>query len=452
MAERAKGLLTAARARWVTTAGPMAERAKGLPMAAPTRQGTTGAPMAVPADPALSRAVAVEPDKFAAAYWGKAPLLSHAGELPSDFTDLLSPDAVDELLSRRGLRTPFLRVAQNGRVLPTARFTGGGGVGAEVSDQVIDDEAMTLYAGGATLVLQGLHRIWPPLIDYARRLGAELHRPLQVNAYLTPPASQGFSTHYDTHDVFVLQVDGTKRWRVHEPVLTDPLEEQAWGGRAEEVAATADGDPALDVVLAPGDALYLPRGWLHSAEALDSRSLHLTIGVRALTRYALVEELLRLATGDARLRATLPYGLDVSDPAAIEPELTETIEALRDWLGTAPVSEVADRLLARDWPAARAAPISPLAQLDFAARLGPGDVIAVREGLRWRLVEDGVEKVVLRLVGRTLTFPAYCAPALRTVLGGGSWRVGDLPLETDEDRVVLARRLLNESLVTPFSG
>ena len=154
---------------------------------------------------------------------------------------------------------------------------------------------MRRYADGATLVLQGLHRIWPPLIDFARRLGAELRQPLQVNAYLTPAGNKGFATHYDTHDVFVLQVDGTKRWRIHEPVLPDPLERQAWGGRKDEVTATADGPPALDVVLAPGDALYLPRGWLHSAEAQGERSLHLTIGVRALTRYALVEELLGLA-------------------------------------------------------------------------------------------------------------------------------------------------------------
>jgi lysine-specific demethylase/histidyl-hydroxylase NO66 len=402
---------------------------------------------------ALSRVTAVEPAKFAAAHWGRAPLLSRAGELagPAGFTDLLSPDAVDELLSRRGLRTPFLRVAQNGTVLPASRFTGGGGAGAEIGDQVIDDQVMRLYGGGATLVLQGLHRIWPPLIDFARRLGTELRRPLQVNAYLTPPGSQGFSTHYDTHDVFVLQVDGTKRWRVHEPVLADPLEKQAWGGRAEEVSATAQGEPALDVVLSPGDALYLPRGWLHSAEALGSRSLHLTFGVRALTRYALVEELLGLAMDDSRLRGTLPYGVDVSDPEAIEPELTETIEALRDWLGTVSPAEVADRLLIRDWPSARPAPISPLAQLDFAAGLGPDDVITAREGLRWRLCEDGPDRIVLRLVGRTLSFPAYCEPALRLALDGEPCRVGDLPFEDDADRLVLARRLLNESLVVPLS-
>ncbi|MCO8270041.1 cupin domain-containing protein [Actinoplanes sp. TRM 88003] len=401
--------------------------------------------------PALARAVAAEPGKFAAAYWGKAPLLSRAGELagPDGFADLLSPDAVDELLSRRGLRTPFLRVAQQGKVLPATRFTGGGGAGAEISDQVQDDQVMQLYAGGATLVLQGLHRLWPPLIDYARQLGAELRRPLQVNAYLTPPGSQGFSTHYDTHDVFVLQVDGTKRWRLHAPVLPDPLEKQAWGGRADEVSATAQGEPDMDVVLAPGDALYLPRGWLHSAEAQGTRSLHLTFGVRALTRYAVVEELLTLAADDARLRATLPYAMDVSDPDAIEPELTETVEALREWLNTVEPAEVAARLRARDWPSARPEPVSPLAQLDFAAALTAGDEVRAREGLRWQLNEDGPDHVALRLVDRTMRFPSYCAPALRAALAGAAVRVADLPLDDDADRLVLARRLLKEALVVP---
>lgn len=398
--------------------------------------------------PALARCVSLDPGKFATAHWGRAPLLSHTGP----FTDLLSPDAVDELLSRRGLRTPFLRVAQQGKVLPTARFTGAGGAGAEVADQVIDEEVMRLYAGGATLVLQGLHRIWPPLIHFTRRLGTELNRPLQVNAYLTPPGSQGFDTHYDTHDVFVLQVDGVKRWRIHEPVLADPLERQPWGGRADEVAATALGAPAMDVVLAPGDALYLPRGWLHSAEAQELRSLHLTIGVRALTRYALVEELLAMASADARLRGTLPFGLDVTDPLAIEPELTETVEALRDWLARAGPAEVADRLAARDWPAARPAPLSPLAQLDFAAGLTTSSLVAAREGLRWRLTDDGPDHVVLRLTGRTLRFPQSCGPALQLLLADGPMRVGDLPLDSDEDRLVLTRRLLREAVLTPAAA
>ena len=126
--------------------------------------------------PALARCVAIERAKFAGAYWGRAPLLSRAAELagPAGFRDLLSPADADELLSRRGLRTPFLRVAKDGQVLPASRFTGGGGAGAEVGDQVLDERVLALYADGATLVLQGLHRVWPPLVDFTRELGGQL--------------------------------------------------------------------------------------------------------------------------------------------------------------------------------------------------------------------------------------------------------------------------------------
>ncbi|MEV6634533.1 cupin domain-containing protein [Actinoplanes sp. NPDC051470] len=398
----------------------------------------------------LSRIISTDPDKFADAYWGRQPLLSRAGELPGGgFTDLFSPADADELISRRGLRTPFLRVADRGTVLPATRFTGPGGLGAEVGDQVADDKILRLYADGATLVFQGLHRIWPPLIEFIQELGAELNQPLQVNAYLTPPGNQGFATHYDTHDVFVLQVDGTKRWIIHEPVISEPLERQAWGERRDEVTATASGASALDVVLRPGDALYLPRGWLHAASAQDARSLHLTIGIRAFTRYTIVEELLRLAASDQRLRATLPYGLDLTDPAAIGPALADTVAALQEWLPTADPEEVADGLRERVWPAARPAPIAPLSQLDFAEALTPDDLVRARHGLRWRLAEDGAEHVVLRLSGRTLRFPAYCATALRMVLSGEPYRVGDLPLDDDADRLVLARRLLKEAVIVP---
>ena len=408
--------------------------------------------------PALARCVAIEPAKFAAAYWGRAPLLSRAAELgnPDGFTDLLAPHHADELLSRRGLRTPFLRVAKDGQVLPAARYTGGGGAGAEIGDQVLDERVLALYAEGATLVLQGLHRVWPPLVDFTRELGGALGQPLQVNAYLTPAGNQGFATHYDTHDVFVLQVDGRKHWRIHEPVLPDPLERQPWGGRADEVSAVADGPPALDVVLEPGDALYLPRGFLHSAQALGESSLHLTVGIRALTRYALVEALLGLAAEDRRLRAALPFGVDVADVNQIEPQLTETVEALRDWLGTADPAAVAGRLRDRAWPAARPAPIRPLAQAAAIDAVDADTRLAPRDGLRWQLVPEssssagGSARVALRLFDRTLSLPGQCALALRAFLSGGVSRVGDLPgLDDDADRIVLARRLLREAVAVP---
>ena len=84
------------------------------------------------------------------------------------------------------------------------------------------------FADGATLVLQGLHRTWEPLLDFSQQLAADLGHPNQVNAYVTPPQSTGFSDHYDVHDVFVLQVEGEKRWRIRPPVHVAPLRDQPW--------------------------------------------------------------------------------------------------------------------------------------------------------------------------------------------------------------------------------
>src|SRR3954467_1230752 len=132
--------------------------------------------------PALRRCIRVTPEEFADSYWGRSALLSRADELSGGFSDLLDLDAVDELVSRRGLRTPFLRVAKDGQVIDPKRWTGGGGAGAEGGDQVQDDALTGLFAEGASLVLQGLHRNWPPVVSYASALAAELGHPVQANA------------------------------------------------------------------------------------------------------------------------------------------------------------------------------------------------------------------------------------------------------------------------------
>ncbi len=100
-------------------------------------------------------------------------------------------------------------------------------------------------AGGATLVLQALHRTWPPLIRFGSDLAAELGHPVQINAYITPPENQGFAAHYDTHDVFVLQVAGSKRWTIHSPVIERSAAEPDLGaaqirGSRRATAAAAD--------------------------------------------------------------------------------------------------------------------------------------------------------------------------------------------------------------------
>src|SRR5215210_7761668 len=140
-----------------------------------------GVPGADSGHSVLPRLIGLDPAQFAEQYWGTQALLSRAAELPGSFFDLLSDEAVDELVSERGLRTPFLRVAKNGSTLPDKSFTAPGGVGAAVADQVSDDKLVRLFADGATFVLQGLHRVWPPIVVFSQQLASELGHPVQAN-------------------------------------------------------------------------------------------------------------------------------------------------------------------------------------------------------------------------------------------------------------------------------
>ncbi|KAL7528995.1 hypothetical protein ACHAXR_004542 [Thalassiosira sp. AJA248-18] len=111
------------------------------------------------------------------------------------------------------------------------------------------------------------------------------------NAYLTPLNSQGFAPHYDDVDVFILQLEGYKRWRVYAPLnKRETLPRESSRDYTEK---EMEGEIELmDVVLGPGDVLYLPRGWIHQAETVprpssmpnvpgitkdDHHSLHLTV-------------------------------------------------------------------------------------------------------------------------------------------------------------------------------
>lgn len=389
---------------------------------------------------ALPRLLGTTPVKdFAADVWGQRPHRANAG----DVSDLFSSAVVDDLISVRGLRAPFLRIAKDGRTFADREFTTGGGVGASVSDQLNDELVWRHFEAGATLVLQGLHRTHEPILRFTQALAADLGHPCQVNAYVTPPQNTGFADHFDVHDVFVVQVEGEKRWRIREPVWPLPLRDQTWDRHREAVAAAAESEPLDEFVVTPGDVLYLPRGFLHSATALGEVSIHLTIGVHAWTRHNVADQLaaeaLRSLTSDPAMRESLALGIDVSDQG----EYAEDIAAVRSALVTAieniPEAILAQSLGARARAAQRTGPLRPLAQL--AAARGGADLIQVRAHLRPRIVHDP-----LGLASRAGTIPLQPedeAEVTRLLEAEGT------PVAVSAN---LAERLLRAGLCTPSSA
>ena len=398
------------------------------------------------------RCIGTAADDFAGNYWGQRPLLSTSDSLPRDFLDLFSADAADELVSLRGLRSPFLRMAKDGAVLATSRFTGPSGAGSQVSDQAIDDKVLAEFAGGSTLVLQALHRTWGPLRRFADQLVDDLANPIQVNAYITPASSQGFSAHYDTHDVFVLQIEGEKLWRLHEPVIEHPLPSQPWDRNKPAVSRRASEPPYLETMLRPGDALYLPRGWLHSAAAQGATSIHLTVGIHTMTRYAIAEALLSRAADTAGLRANLPIGMDVSSAEEVGSEFDGVVKHLVARLLAAHADEVTTTLAGKLDRGIRPEPLSPLRQAKIAASVMPDLEVRIRWGLRIDVSTNTTElRGNAKLVAgqRTLTFPGYCEPALRQLADGQPVRVHDLRGLDEADAIALVSRLLREAIAVP---
>ena len=404
---------------------------------------------------ALARLISVDSSVFAEEHWGRSPLLSRARELPGAFDDLMTPVSVDELVSRRGVRTPFARMAKDGALLDKNEFTASGGFGAEMPDQLDSASVLSAFADGHTLVLQGLHRLWPPLIDFVRDLVDDLGHPAQVNAYITPASSKGFSPHYDVHDVFVLQISGEKRWILHPPVHPHPLSNQPWSDRRSAVEERARERPFLDTVLAPGDCLYLPRGWIHSAEALGETTIHLTLGVASLNRYDVAHHLRGLVQDDPALRRPLPAGLDLTDPDAVLPHvdriIDEVISRLHDIKNDPDARRrVAERLGRRFVEITRPEPVNPLHTVSFMAGLDADSVVLWRRGLAADVREDD-SRVHLTLSSKTVSLPIEASAAVARLRSGKPCRVGDLTGLDEGSAIVVARRLLREGIVVPHS-
>lgn len=391
--------------------------------------------MTLAASRALARCVG-DIDRFVAEHWDRAPLYRPGADADS-FADLLSLDDCDRLVTASGLRAPAFRLVKDGQTVPSSRVTRTARIGSRPVSDLVDAEAVFAeVAQGATLVLQGLQRSWPPVADLCAELEAALAHPVQANAYLTPPTAAGLDVHADAHDVLVLHAHGRKQWVVHAD------EGAAQAGAAD--GAGRRGAPApWDLELAAGDVLYLPRGTRHAARTTETVSLHVTIGVKALTWREVARRALTQAD-DPQLDRALPPGL-AGDRERLAEAIAEQLPALIKSAGEADpgrLAETLERTTRRGTPArGRLTDVVTVDAIDDGTRLRP------HSGVTADLVVG--DDVVVRLADRQLRLPGWTAPAVRLALSGEVVTPADLAEHLDPaSRLVLARRFVREGLLT----
>jgi hypothetical protein len=275
-----------------------------------------------------------------------------------------------------------------------------------------------------------------------RNLEAFFGCPVQTNLYLTPPGAQGFAAHFDTHEVFILQIDGDKHWRFHGVARDLPLPSDQAPVRPDQL-----GPPTHEVVLQPGDLLYIPRGHVHEAFTSGRASLHLTVGVLVFRWLDLLRQALAdAADADVRFRRSLPPGLlstGVSPPSL----KAKFQELLRHFAGGADL-EGAVGALAASFVGRLAALPQDYFAVDDPDRIDLDTVLRRAPGMICRVVRSG-DGVALHAPGTQIEGPARIAPALSYIARMPQLTARALPdTLTPEGKLVLVRRLVREKVLT----
>ncbi|WP_080408525.1 JmjC domain-containing protein [Burkholderia ubonensis] len=128
---------------------------------------------------------------------------------------------------------------------------------------------------GATLIAKKISNE-PKVHAFSKRIANYTGRRVVSSAYAAFGTKDSYRCHWDTRDVFAIQLIGRKRWVLYDPTLELPLYSQQ--SRDYEHLYPCPTEAYLDVILEAGDVLYVPRGWWHNPLPLGEGSFHLALG------------------------------------------------------------------------------------------------------------------------------------------------------------------------------
>lgn len=380
------------------------------------------------------------PALFWSEYWEKRPL-HIARPSPVWYRELASIDDLEAIIS---LTSAPRQVADDLRLV---RSTSDG-----LKDDPMERGAdgrpdmaavYRAYGKGSTIVVDRLDLRWAPVARLAARIADETGYLAGVNLYCSPPGAQGFPAHADAQDVFLLQIEGSKSWRIDSPEYELPLE-----GKLVPLKAEEGREPLLQTTIEPGHLLYIPRGFIHAGVANREASMHLTLSIYATRWVELLGAALTVAAEqDVRFRRTVP-ALDLKDEELIDAVRNELALLFQGACGRDVAAKAIGRVLNTQLRTQPNSPDPHFKTVDRARSLSGKTEVARRFGFRPRVIREE-HRVRIQFGTRSVSAPQSAASALDYVSSQEKFRVDDLPGPLDEaSKIVLVRRLIHEGLLT----
>lgn len=345
----------------------------------------------------------------------REPVIGSGGD-PDRFRKVVSIDDVDRLVTSTDLKEGDLLLADAAR----------GGIESDVylDDQGYVDRGVVAaqYRGGATIILNQAQKFLPGLGDLCGGLEHVFSSHIQTNLYLTPPDAQGFPSHFDNHDVFVMQVAGRKHWRLYGTPVNTPYRGERFDSHDHD-----RGEVTHDFVLGPGDCAYIPRGLMHDAGTAGTEpSLHVAIGLITRTWADLMlEAVSEVALREPAFRRSLPagYARNDFDRTSARSTLAELATVLAREVRLDPALDLLSDTFVKTRPARIRGRINDgLGAVDANARFRRLDHVA------WRLRQAG-ENLILTLPGGDIHYAPAVAAGVHRALDGASFSLADLPAE-----------------------
>jgi hypothetical protein len=245
----------------------------------------------------------VTPEEFFAEYHDKKPL--HIPGTPDKFTSVMSWQTLNDMLNMTAVWSGIsLQLVVEQKMVPISDYCRPA-IGRDNVQSMQPDAARitALLRQGATLVANDVDALSPGLRSLAETLEIALGAKAQANAYCSWRQRQAFDSHFDTHDVYAIHVEGEKIWQIYRTRADRPIAHPRFKQFGQAHHDRAKGKVLMEVTMRPGDLLYLPRGQYHDALASDSSALHVTLGLTAVIGIDYLDLIRDMAIGDPLFRA-----------------------------------------------------------------------------------------------------------------------------------------------------
>jgi ribosomal protein L16 Arg81 hydroxylase len=344
-------------------------------------------------------------ETFLGEYLGRQPL--HLQGAPDKFRDVMNWDVLNRLLGASTIWSAqsLLLVLDKEQIQPGQFCQPAAGRDGGTVLRPDPVRVKQHLARGATLVLNDIDQLTPPLSAVSRAMEESLGGKVQANLYLSSKRKQAFKAHYDYHDVFAMHVMGEKTWMVFQGREDAPIKHPSFEALTQDYKDKAKGELWREVRLTPGDLLYLPRGQYHYALADDGACAHIAFGVTYPIGMDAVSYAFERMIGAGVGRANLPRGR-----AALKERLAEIGRALAERLADEQAVDDMLRFAAGfRWPREGYDLPGLIEDADERFRVKAAGVRLVSQGNRHGLVRDGSRQAV--------EVPAAIQPQLAWVLG-----------------------------------